>query len=130
MACALTGYSTKSIELGTAVVPTYPRHPTAMAQQSDGTLLVGVVADLRSRDVAAGGQITRPIFAFPGGRRFHFTDPDGYELGIGRLAPTPIEIPDLPRVDVILISHAHFDHLDRPSLRRRWVETRQSECVA
>jgi len=28
----------------------------------------------------AGGQITRPIFAFPGGRRFHFTDPDGHEL--------------------------------------------------
>jgi predicted enzyme related to lactoylglutathione lyase len=29
---------------------------------------------------AAGGQVTRPIFAFPGGRRFHFTDPDGHEL--------------------------------------------------
>ncbi|WP_376750334.1 VOC family protein, partial [Agrobacterium pusense] len=21
-------------------------------------------------------------FAFPGGRRFHFTDPDGYELAV------------------------------------------------
>lgn len=29
---------------------------------------------------AAGGEITAPIFAFPGGRRFHFRDPDGYEL--------------------------------------------------
>ncbi|MBW6525410.1 VOC family protein [Sphingomonas sp. RHCKR7] len=29
---------------------------------------------------AAGGHVTRPIFAFPGGRRFHFTDPDGHEL--------------------------------------------------
>lgn len=28
----------------------------------------------------AGGQITAPIFAFPGGRRFHFRDPDGHEL--------------------------------------------------
>ena len=28
----------------------------------------------------AGGTIVRPIFAFPGGRRFHFTDPAGNEL--------------------------------------------------
>ncbi|HEX2148183.1 MAG TPA: VOC family protein [Pseudorhizobium sp.] len=30
----------------------------------------------------AGGQISRPIFEFPGGRRFHFVDPEGYELGV------------------------------------------------
>lgn len=29
---------------------------------------------------AAGGTIVLPIFAFPGGRRFHFTDPNGNEL--------------------------------------------------
>ena len=29
---------------------------------------------------AAGGEITAPIFAFPGGRRFHFRDPDGHEI--------------------------------------------------
>ena len=28
----------------------------------------------------AGGRIVRPIFAFPGGRRFHFLDPSGNEL--------------------------------------------------
>jgi predicted enzyme related to lactoylglutathione lyase len=28
----------------------------------------------------AGGEITHPIFAFPGGRRFHFRDPSGNEL--------------------------------------------------
>lgn len=28
----------------------------------------------------AGGTVTRPVFAFPGGRRFHFRDPDGHEL--------------------------------------------------
>jgi predicted enzyme related to lactoylglutathione lyase len=27
-----------------------------------------------------GGTISRPIFAFPGGRRFHFIDPSGNEL--------------------------------------------------
>jgi predicted enzyme related to lactoylglutathione lyase len=28
----------------------------------------------------AGGKIVRPIFAFPGGRRFHFLDPSGNEV--------------------------------------------------
>lgn len=32
--CALAGRETTKIELGTAVVPSYPRHPTAMAQQA------------------------------------------------------------------------------------------------
>ena len=32
--------------------------------------------------VAAGGTVTRPIFAFPGGRRFHFTEPSGNELSV------------------------------------------------
>ena len=32
--------------------------------------------------VAAGGTIVRPIFAFPGGRRFHFADPAGNELAV------------------------------------------------
>lgn len=33
MTLALAGAATSTIELGTFVVPTYPRHPTAMAQQ-------------------------------------------------------------------------------------------------
>lgn len=32
--------------------------------------------------VKAGGIIVKDIFSFPGGRRFHFTDPDGYELAV------------------------------------------------
>lgn len=31
---------------------------------------------------AAGGVIVRPIFAFPGGRRFHFREPSGNELAV------------------------------------------------
>lgn len=30
----------------------------------------------------AGGTILKPIFSFPGGRRFHFADPAGNELAI------------------------------------------------
>lgn len=32
--------------------------------------------------VAAGGEIARAIFEFPGGRRFHFTDPNGNEYAV------------------------------------------------
>ena len=41
------------------------------------------VEDLESALTAvekAGGSISRPIFDFPGGRRFHFLDPSGNEL--------------------------------------------------
>jgi uncharacterized protein len=31
---------------------------------------------------AAGGIITKDIFSFPGGRRFHFIDPAGNELAV------------------------------------------------
>ena len=30
----------------------------------------------------AGGEVIKPIFSFPGGRRFHFTDPNGNELSV------------------------------------------------
>ena len=29
-----------------------------------------------------GAAIVKPIYSFPGGRRFHFRDPDGYELAV------------------------------------------------
>ncbi len=41
------------------------------------------VADLEATLAAveaAGGTVVQPIFAFPGGRRFHFRDPDGHVL--------------------------------------------------
>jgi predicted enzyme related to lactoylglutathione lyase len=35
-----------------------------------------------ARVEAAGAEIVRPIFAFPGGRRFHFRDPAGSLLAV------------------------------------------------
>jgi len=40
------------------------------------------LADAERRVKAAGGRIVKPAYSFPGGRRFHFADPDGYELAI------------------------------------------------
>jgi len=48
-ACAIAGWDTSRIEFGTAVTPTYPRHPTALAQQAvttsvacDGRFTLGI----------------------------------------------------------------------------------------
>lgn len=38
-------------------------------------------------------------------------------LGPKRLTSLPFEIADLPAIDVVVISHAHYDHLDLPTLR-------------
>ncbi|MFC3570980.1 VOC family protein [Paracoccus sp. TOH] len=35
-----------------------------------------------ARVTAAGAVITRPIFAFPGGRRFQFREPGGTEMAV------------------------------------------------
>lgn len=48
-------------------------------------LVVLFATDLEAmlaRVTAAGGEIVRPIFSFPGGRRFHFRDPSGNELAV------------------------------------------------
>ncbi|HWF00116.1 MAG TPA: VOC family protein [Caulobacteraceae bacterium] len=42
---------------------------------------------MEQRVRAAGGVVTRAIFAFPGGRRFHFQDPSGNELAVWSDAP-------------------------------------------
>jgi L-ascorbate metabolism protein UlaG (beta-lactamase superfamily) len=38
--------------------------------------------------------------------------------GPRRLVAPALQIRQLPRLDLILVSHAHFDHLDRPTLQR------------
>ena len=37
---------------------------------------------MAAKVAACGGVITKPIFPFPGGRRFHFADPSGNELAV------------------------------------------------
>ena len=57
------------------------------AEKTAASLPVIEVDDLeaaREAVIAAGGTISREIFAFPGGRRFHFLDPDGHELAAVR----------------------------------------------
>ncbi len=52
---------------------------------SPGVLVVLYASDLESiqgRIQKAGGTIVKPTYDFPGGRRFHFRDPNGNELAV------------------------------------------------
>lgn len=58
---------------------------TAPVRAAGGPLVVLYADDLEDAETRvrqAGGKIVKPIFNFPGGRRFHFADPDGYELAV------------------------------------------------
>jgi L-ascorbate metabolism protein UlaG (beta-lactamase superfamily) len=54
-----------------------------------------------------------------GGRRV-LIDPVFAErlIALRRLRRPGVKIKDLPAIDMVLLSHAHMDHLNRPSLRR------------
>ena len=58
----------------------------ASSKSGQGAALVVLYAqDLEAtlrRVEESGGTIVKPIFSFPGGRRFHFEDPNGNELGV------------------------------------------------
>jgi hypothetical protein len=55
------------------------------ADQAGAPLVILYAHDLEAMEArvrGAGGTITRPIFTFPSGRRFHFRDPSGNELAV------------------------------------------------
>jgi len=56
------------------------------AQTSNGSVLVVLYSAELEKTLesvkSAGGSITKDIFSFPGGRRFHFSDPCGNEFAV------------------------------------------------
>jgi predicted enzyme related to lactoylglutathione lyase len=69
-ACTMTGQGDLGWQADAAEAP---ETPLAVIEVDD------LEATLRAVQ-AAGAAITKPIFGFPGGRRFHFRDPSGNEL--------------------------------------------------
>ncbi len=62
----------------------YRANLTAVSEKGSA-LLVFYSRDLEatlSKIELAGGIINKPIFAFPGGRRFHFIEPSGNEFAV------------------------------------------------
>ena len=66
--------------------------------------------------------LTDPVFSTRAGIHLGFTT-----LGVKRLVEPALKIADLPRIDLIVLSHAHMDHFDIPSLRR--LESRDTAVV-
>jgi uncharacterized protein len=72
--------------------PTYSATTTSdvdiglQADRSEATQAPLPIIQVRDLEAAlaavqrAGGRISKPIFSFPGGQRFHFRDPSGNEL--------------------------------------------------
>ena len=55
------------------------------AHRPAGVMVLVFTADLdgaRERVIRAGGRISKEIIPFPGGRRFHYLDPAGNQLGV------------------------------------------------
>ena len=74
-----------SVEVGLngGAVPA-PAHAQG-AEDSIGPLVLLSCDDLEAKEadvVAAGGVIVSQIYPYPGGRRFHFSDPSGNILGV------------------------------------------------
>lgn len=57
-----------------------------VATTDNGSALVvlycDVLEDTLEKVIASGGTVVKDIFSFPGGRRFHFTDPNGNEYAV------------------------------------------------
>jgi predicted enzyme related to lactoylglutathione lyase len=68
--CMMTGDVDIGLQADTAEASTAPLPVIEVDNLEDALAAV----------TKAGGVITRPIFAFPGGRRFQFRDPHGNEL--------------------------------------------------
>ncbi len=56
------------------------------ASAAEGSVMVVIfhpqLEETLRRVADHGGNITREIFSYPGGRRFHFTEPSGNELSV------------------------------------------------
>ena len=58
---------------------------TAAEVTATGALVVLYASDLEAvqkRVLSAGGEVTQVPYEFPGGKRFHFRDPNGNELAV------------------------------------------------
>ncbi|WIO74167.1 VOC family protein [Porticoccaceae bacterium LTM1] len=74
-----TAFSNQGLDGG------FERSDKCSTASQGSALLVFYSEDLEGtldKVAGAGGKIVKPIFSFPGGRRFHFTEPSGNELAV------------------------------------------------
>ena len=79
-----TAFSNQGIDGG------FYRSHLTLSTDNGSALIVFYSEDLertQSKIENAGGSIIKPVFSFPGGRRFHFGDPNGNEYAVWSDAP-------------------------------------------
>ena len=97
---------------GTAWPKTVPasRRPQLPAALAPGELAVTFIGHSTFLLQTVGlNLLTDPMFSQRAGP-FSWAGPK-------RVRPTALALTELPRIDVVLVSHCHYDHLDLPSLR-------------
>lgn len=94
----------------TLPAPTYP-DPSAWPDQGLHATWLGHSTVLLKLDGFT--VLTDPVFSARVGLNF-----GPMTLGIKRLVDVAVPLSNLPPIDLILLSHAHMDHFDLPSLRQ------------
>lgn len=101
--------------------PAWPRHvavtPGKPAPRVDGERMVATWIGHATMLVQTQGLniLTDPIWADSAGP---------FGLGPKRVTEPGVRFDDLPKIDLVLVSHNHWDHLDQPTLRRLWQRDR------
>lgn len=105
------GAATESAVSTGAARPGCEAQPTKFSEHDMAAMWIGHATVL----LRVGGLtiLTDPVFSRRIGPRV-----GKVVVGIERLRPLPFHPSLMPMVDVVLVSHAHFDHLDRPTLQR------------
>ncbi|GAA4762290.1 MBL fold metallo-hydrolase [Stakelama sediminis] len=110
------GFITRYL-LGRDARPKWPDHVAVTqgkppARVTDGRMLVTWVGHASVLVQADGLNIlTDPVWSDHAGP---------FGLGPKRVAEPGIAFADLPKIDLVLVSHNHYDHLDLATLKRLW----------
>lgn len=75
---------------GAGIEGGFDEDKTYISPKAAGAFVILYSDDLDATEsaiVKAGGKIKVPTYDFPGGKRFHFMDPNGNELGVWVQAP-------------------------------------------
>ena len=99
-----------------------PRHPQVLRWPDHGLHVAWLGHSTVLLKIDGFTILTDPVFSNRAGLNL-----GPLTLGIKRLVEPAVRMDGLPKIDLVLLSHAHMDHFDVPSLRR--LENQQTKVV-